>query len=157
MTYTFVDADFSSQTQFWLGVRNSDGHNYHNTSFGDKMVFRSLIISSTSNLPPTVNSFKINNSTTTTSFSVGDTVTLAIDATDPNNLPIEYLYKIYNGSTAKVISDWSSQSSVTYTFVEEDNRDSNAQFWLGVRNNDGHNYHNTSFGDRFTYTSITLQ
>ena len=57
-----------------------------------------------------------------------------------------------------MISDWSSQSSLNYTFVNADNTGSSSlAFWIGVRNNDGNNYYSSGWGDRFTVRSLTIQ
>ena len=75
--------------------------------------------------------------TTNTNFSAGDTVTITINASDPNDLPLEYIFRRYrNNSLDITLQDWSATNTLTYTFLEED-AVNGFSIGVGVKNNDG--------------------
>ncbi len=72
-----------------------------------------------------------------TVFTVGDTVTIKINASDPNSLPLEYVFRRFRKNTFDVtLQNWSASDELTYTFVEAD-AVSGFSIVVGVRNNDG--------------------
>ena len=90
--------------------------------------------------PAVIDSFVVTQNgvvTNETNFSVGDTVTITVNASDPNNLPLEYVFRRYRNNGFDVtLQDWSATNSLTYTFMEEDAVNGFSIFF-GVKNNDG--------------------
>lgn len=71
-------------------------------------------------------------------LSVGDTITLTVNAVDPNDDPLEYYF------VGPVIQGWSSDNKVTWTITDEDVGSQYFRVW--VRDNDGYN-RDGSIGD----------
>jgi hypothetical protein len=149
LSYTFTEDDVTSCTAIWVGVRNNDSINQDGVSFGDLQMGLTFTVAS-DKVPPVADSVKVKVNgveTANRSFAPGDTVTIEALATDPNSRPLEYKFQRFrNCSGDAVIQDWSSSSSVSYTFEADDMTNCTIIF-IGVRNDDGHDYDSTSFGD----------
>jgi hypothetical protein len=149
LSYTFTEEDVTSCTAIWVGVRNGDGIDQDGVSFGDLQMGLTFTVESDL-VPPVANSVnvKVNGvETANRSFAPGDTITIEALAEDPNSRPLEYKFELFrNCGGGAIIQDWSASSSVSYTFEDADMTNCTVMF-IGVRNDDGHDYDSTSFGD----------
>jgi hypothetical protein len=121
-----------------FGVKNNDGVDADGF-FGDAQGSASFNITGLLS-PAVIDSVVITQNgvvTNETNFSVGDTVTITVNASDPNNLPLEYVFRRFRQNGFDVtLQDWSATNSLTYTFLEED-AVNGFSIIFGVKNNDG--------------------
>ena len=69
-------------------------------------------------------------------LNVGDTLQLSVNATDPQNRQLEYLwwsYTVGGGNLYNVYNGWSSNNTITYTVIEDDVKTSGERFRVGVQ------------------------
>jgi hypothetical protein len=140
-TTSYADVTgLSASTTYYYRVYSTNGTG--NSGFSNEA-------SATTNAPPgspgsppapaVIDSFVVTQNgvvTNETNFSPGDTVTITVNASDPNNLPLEYLFIKGSVISSETLQDWSATNSLTYTFLEEDAANGFAIFF-GVKNNDG--------------------
>jgi hypothetical protein len=132
-----------------VGIRNNDGHNYDSVGLGDLQQSLSFQVSD-GRLPPVPTEVvvKVNGvPTANRSFSPGDSISIEAIASDPNSLPLEYMFQRFrNCSGDSVVQNWSSSNSLNYTFQAADVTNCTIMF-IGVRNNDGIDFDSTAMGD----------
>ncbi len=138
LTYTFVEADAVSGFSIIVGVRNNDGVDWDGF-FGDAQGAPNFTVNGGLS-PAVIDSLDVyanDEITDQTVFYVGDTVTIKINASDPNSLPLAYVFRRFRKNTLDLtLQDWSASNELTYTFVEAD-AVSGFSIVVGVRNNDG--------------------
>jgi hypothetical protein len=69
-------------------------------------------------------------------LNVGDTLHLTVNATDPQNRQIEYLWWSYTaggGNLNNVYNGWSTNNTITYTITDDDIKTSGEKFRVGVQ------------------------
>ena len=89
-------------------------------------------------------------------LQIGETVTFTITASDPNGLPLEYMFAAQPAGWSFItLQDWSSNNTFIWTVTEEF-----AGPWIpvmvAVRNNDGQNWQGDWNGDDYTYASYSV-
>ena len=149
LTYTFATEDITNCTSIIVYVKNNDDIEKEGTGWGDLQYGVSFNVTDHRE-PPVVNSitFKKNGSSYSgNDFQVGDTVTITVNASDPNSLPLEYrFYQMRNCGGVGDVQSWSSSNETSYTFVEADIT-SCTSIIVYVRNNDGLELEGTGWGD----------
>ena len=84
------------------------------------------------------------------SLTVGETLVITAEATDPNNRPLQYQFTIENN----VVQDWSSSSTFTWNIAPGD-YNKFAGVRISVRNDDGMDYQGEYIGD--DYASVIYE
>lgn len=134
-----------------MALRNSDGINYHSTLFGDAVQTWSYQVVS-SLLPSVINSIDVSDASQQTLqpnsvLDGNDIMHISANATDPNNLPIQYKFFYSIGSIKNVIREWGTSKSTSFTIPNSILGLGNLKIWVATRNNDGINYESALLGD----------
>ncbi len=158
ISYTFVSEDVVNSFVINSYVRNGDGVEANGTNLGDTTCSLSFNVSNAAQSPAVSSIEVLQNGVATSNrnFNVGDTVTVRVNASDPNSLPLQYkFFSVRNSSVAAVLADWNGTNEITYTFVSAD-AVSNFSINAYVKNNDGVEANGTNLGDTSTSVSFTV-
>ena len=150
--YTISTADEGiSGIKIWGAVRNNDGINFNSSMFGDAAKSWSFLAPG-SYSPAVISTMEVqdvngNILPINSPLVLGQVLTIKINATDPNGLPLSYKFMKSNTSNTATLYDWGIASDFTYTVTQADLGLSEVTILGAVKNNDGKDYLSTFSGD----------
>ena len=148
LSYTFEIADGVNCFSILIGARNNDGLDYDSAFLGDLQYSVNFNVDNGLS-PPVIESLIVKQNgveTANRNFSVGDEIMITVNASDPNSLPLEYVFHLTRSCGSSNLQPWSTSNTLTYTLTFDDIT-SCSGILIGVRNNDGFDEDSAFLGD----------
>jgi hypothetical protein len=157
-----------------IHVRNNDGHEWQGEGLGDDYTYVTYRVIDPNRTPATitqvvdslgnVNTYSVTKGTgewlcyikcSDLVLEVGDIVSLTGTASDPNNLPIEFMFSHSRNGNMTIAQDWSPDNTYVWLVELKD-----VGPWSGisihVRNDDGHEWQGEGLGDDYTHVTYRV-